>query len=183
MREEPSSSPAMTTTGNSRPLALCMVISRCARSGCLLLRPRRRAATDGPRNRQRRLRAPAFVFAGGRHELHEVLDASLGFLGALVAKVPQVTGLIEHLADRDRHGLAAVAICGQRPSRSRKTGATRWRAPAAGARRAPNESRPHDSRAGRLQAGARSGGRSPAPSRVDASIASITPLPMPRAGR
>ena len=93
----------MTTTGNSSPLAACIVIiqtSRFARAGLLVgLREQRQPIDEAA---ERRLRLARLVVARRRHELHQVLDPLVRFLAVLVAQVLQVAGLVEHLADRDR---------------------------------------------------------------------------------
>ena len=56
---------------------------------------------------KRRLLLAALVLARGRHELRKVLDPSFSVFVALVAQILQIAALIEHFADRDRHGLDA----------------------------------------------------------------------------
>ena len=72
--------PATMTVGNSRPLAACMLISQTrAASGVAVgfvgLRQQRQPI-DEPA--QRRLVVAHLVFARGRDELHQVLDAGFG---------------------------------------------------------------------------------------------------------
>ena len=50
---------------------------------------------------------PGFVVPRRRHELHQVLDPLVGFLGVLLAKRLEVTGLIQHLAENDGHRILA----------------------------------------------------------------------------
>ena len=77
-------------------------------AGALLLVDVRQQRQPIDEAAERRLRLAALVLARGRHELREVLDAALGVLAALLAQVLQVAALVEHLADRDRHRLAAA---------------------------------------------------------------------------
>ena len=90
----------MTTTGNSRPLAACMVIiqTRAMRGAGLLVgfRQQRQLIDEAAK---RRLGVPGLVLLGRRHQLHQVLDAASRLFAAILAQVVQVAGLVEHLAD------------------------------------------------------------------------------------
>ena len=174
----------MTTTGNSSPLALCIVIisTRASRS------PASSSASESSDNWSTNPAsdgsgAARLVFARGRHELHEVLDAALGLLAALLAQVLQVAALVEDLAERDRDGFAAP------PSRSWRRSGRETPSATPAARGASSrcstactslaQSELLSRRAGAGQEGRR---RRPAASSSTASSDSITPLPMPRAG-
>ena len=89
-------------------MALCNVIiqTRASRDPLLLVGVgQERQTIHEPA--QRRLRLAALVFARGGDELGEVFDPALGVLAPFLAEVLKVAALIEHLADRNRHGLAA----------------------------------------------------------------------------
>ena len=70
---------------------------------------------------ERRLGAARLVFASGRHQLGEVLDAAVRILAPLLAQVLQVAALIEHLSERDRDGLPGRHL-GQRQDQVAKGG-------------------------------------------------------------
>ena len=181
----------MMTAGNSSPLA--RAASSAARARPRRPRPRRppRAATGDRRTRQGRLRLAALVLARGRHELGQVLDAPLGFLAPLLAQVLQVAGLVEHLARWRSTPARARAISVSDSMRSRNARERRRRA-AGEALRLEARGRGGPTATRRRAAGREPGvepcggiiaARGPLACRsAPARSASITPLPMPRAG-
>src|SRR3989442_726544 len=48
---------------------------------------------------KRGLEFPALVRSRGRYQLGEIVDASFGFLAALLVQILEVSALIEHFAD------------------------------------------------------------------------------------
>ena len=92
------------TTGNSRPFALCSVISqiRASRDPC---------SSSTSDSSDRRSTKPPSDGSGSRLSYSRAADTSsarfsmraFGVFAALVAQVLQVAAPVEHLADRDRH--------------------------------------------------------------------------------
>ena len=90
----PSSMPATTTIGNSRPLAACIVISH-TRASCA---PSASSASDSSDSRSTNPPSDGSVSRvsysrRGGDQFHQVLDARLGFLAALVAQLLQVAAI------------------------------------------------------------------------------------------
>ena len=77
--------------------------ARFTRSRFLVhLRQERQAIDEAT---ERRFGVVRLVVSRGGHQLHQVLDALVGFLGVLLAEIVQVARLIEHLPNRDRNGV------------------------------------------------------------------------------
>ncbi len=56
--------------------------------------------------RERWLRTARFVFASGRHELHQILDPALRLFATLFAEILQVPTLIDNRPESNRHRLS-----------------------------------------------------------------------------
>ena len=112
--------PAMKTTGNSRPLALCSVIS-------VISSPLSTIGVEVGVQRdllqealERRLVGALVVLGGDADELLEVLEPALGLQRALRAQRRLVAALVQHAAhDVSATGRPARPAC--RPSMSART--------------------------------------------------------------
>ena len=104
----------MMTTGNSRPFAACIVISQTRASACPAPRRPPTAATGDRRSRRARLGFARLVLARGRDELHQVLDARLGLLAAVLAKVLPVAAAWSSTLPTVIDTVSCRAIVGER---------------------------------------------------------------------
>ncbi len=125
----PSSSPAMTTSGNSRPFAACIVISQTRasrvpdsssaseRSDSRSTNPPSEASARAPRSRARPTRAPS------RFSIRSLASSLFSSRSVL-----QVAGLIEHLAEQRSRPASWRAACARLTIRSRNDAQRRDRA-------------------------------------------------------
>jgi len=138
MREEAFSRPAMTTTGNSSPLALCSVISHTRAS----LDPCSSSTSD---SNERRSTNPPSDGSASRLSYSRAAETSSarfsmrpsGLLAALFPQVFHIAALVQHLSDGDRRRLATAMSVRFTISRE-KHGAS----DSSGARRKGRSSRP-----------------------------------------